>query len=57
MDIINNYLKFWPGGKPFRDSFMNIIGDNIGAILGWGVAYYIDKLGSDMGYYNKHIKN
>ena len=57
MDIINNYLKFWPGGKPFRDSFMNIIGDNIGAILGWGVAYYIDKIGSDMGYYNKHIKN
>lgn len=56
MNIINTYFRFWPGGKPFRDSFTNIIGDNIGAILGWVVAYYIDKIGSEKGYYSKHMK-
>ena len=57
MALINNNFKIWPGGKPFRDSFTNIVGDNIGAILGWGAAYYIDTIGSKLGYYEKHISN
>ena len=43
--IINTYLKdIWPGGKNYPDSFTNIISDNIFAIIGWVLAYYIDKL-------------
>ena len=34
MQMINQ-LPFWPGGKPFRDSNMNIVGDTIGMLLGW----------------------
>ena len=43
--FINDKLFFWPGGKPKSDSFINIVGDNIGAILGWLMANYLDKLG------------
>jgi hypothetical protein len=32
---INNYLTFWPGGKPKADSIENNIGDTIFALLGW----------------------
>jgi len=41
----NEYLKwFWPGGKEEPDTFINsMIGDNFFAILGWLVAYYLDK--------------
>jgi hypothetical protein len=33
--FINNYIKFWPGGKPNRDSIINSIGDTIFCITGW----------------------
>tara|TARA_Y100000389_G_C17367490_1_gene467123 strand:- start:744 stop:1052 length:309 start_codon:yes stop_codon:yes gene_type:complete len=56
MLLINKYFVFWPGGKPKADSLTNIIGDNIGAILGWLVARYLDKLGSKLGWYQPHIK-
>jgi hypothetical protein len=56
MKIINNNFTFWPGGKPKADSFINIIGDNIGAILGWVSAYYLDILGDKYNLYKKHIK-
>lgn len=56
MNFINHNFKFWPGGKPKADSFTNIIGDNIGAIIGWGSAYYLDNLGDKLGWYLKHIK-
>lgn len=56
MYIINNNLSFWPGGKPQRDTNVNIIGDTIGAIIGWMSAYYLDKLGSKYGWYELHIK-
>ena len=56
MDFINNYLFFWTGDKPQADSFLNILGDNIGGILGWLTASYIDKFGVKMGWYKAHIK-
>ena len=54
--IINNYLKFWPGGKPHSDSLINIIGDTIGTLLGWLSAYGIDKIGNNYNLYELHIK-
>jgi len=40
MTFINTYFKdLWPGGKPYADSYINIIGDTIGVILGWSLAY------------------
>jgi hypothetical protein len=58
MQIINTYFKnIWPGGKDVKDSFNNsIIGDNISAIIGWCVAYYIDYIGEKNRWYNRHIK-
>ena len=55
LNIINNYLFFWPGGKPYSDSILNIIGDTIGVIIGWLSAYYIDSVGSKYGWYKRHI--
>jgi len=46
MNIINNYIVFWPGGKPTSDTFINNIGDTFGAILGWLSAYGLDRLGN-----------
>jgi len=55
MKFINN-LYFWPGGgKPSADTFINILGDNIAGILGWMVAKYLDKLGSELGWYEGHL--
>ena len=39
--FIDNYLSFWPGGKKYPDSVINSLGDEIFAILGWLVAYWI----------------
>lgn len=55
INLINKYLFFWPGGKPKSDSIKNIIGDTIGFIIGWLSAYYLDKIGSRLGWYNVHI--
>ena len=55
--FINHYLFFWPGGKPGPDTYNNsLIGDNIGAVMGWLLAYYIDNLGKKYGWYSVHIK-
>jgi hypothetical protein len=35
MHFINNYLPFWPGGKPKADTFINNIGDTISFSIGW----------------------
>jgi hypothetical protein len=53
--FINSYFKLWPGGKPKADSFINIVGDIIGAKIGWISAYYLDKLGNRYGWYHLHI--
>lgn len=51
MNIINNNITFWPGGKPQIDSIINIIGDTLGVIIGWGSAYYLNKLGEKYNWY------
>ena len=56
VNIINNYIVFWPGGKSKSDTIINSIGDTFGAILGWLSAYYLDKLGNNYGWYSLHIK-
>jgi hypothetical protein len=33
--FIDTYLTFWPGGKLASDSFINSVGDTLGALLGW----------------------
>jgi hypothetical protein len=51
VNFLNNTIFFWPGGKPKADTFINIIGDSIGAIFGWLIAYYIDNLGKKYDLY------
>ena len=43
MKFINNCLPFWPGGKSYRDSLINSIGDTVFFALGWLVAWYVNK--------------
>ena len=50
MQFITNF-PFWPGGKPFADSWLNIIGDNVFAILGWWCAFWIDEFGKKYKWY------
>lgn len=43
--FINKYLKnIWPGGKPYADSYINSIGDQVFSILGWLSAYVLNYL-------------
>ena len=49
---IINKLYYWPGGKPYPDSLINILGDTIGATLGWLSAFYLDYLGNKYKWYD-----
>jgi hypothetical protein len=40
---ITNSFSWWPGGKPESDNLTNILGDNFYFIIGWLIAYTIDK--------------
>jgi hypothetical protein len=51
MNIINNYIVFWPGGKPKPDSIINNIGDTVGTIVGWLSAYYLVKIANKYNWY------
>ena len=42
--VINTYFTYWPGGKPYKDAFINNIGDTVAAILGWLCSYKLDLL-------------
>ena len=53
MNFINENLTWWPGGKPHADSFLNMVGDNVSAAVGYWSAYYLDKLGKEYGWYEK----
>lgn len=36
MEFIRTYFEwFWPGGKEYRDSWINMLGDQTFAMLGW----------------------
>jgi len=51
-----NKIKLWPGGKPEPDSLINSLGDNVFAILGWMMAYYVDNIGQKYNWYRPHIQ-
>lgn len=53
MDIINQYIRFWPGGKNEADTFINSVGDQLSSAIGWLFAYYLDYLGIKYGWYYK----
>lgn len=57
MALINNTLGgIWPGGKSAPDTFANsIVGDTVGAIIGWILANYLDFYGSRYGWYQPHL--
>ena len=52
MRFINKNLTWWPGGKPRKDSVINIVGDTVSALCGWYVAFWLDELGKLRGWYN-----
>ena len=54
MKLINS-LSFWPGGKPAPDSFINSVGDTIGVLSGWLLAYALDRIGTERGWYQPHL--
>lgn len=56
MNIINN-VPFWPGGKRFRDSDINIAGDILSATVGWIAAYYLDYLGNKYKWFDINGNN
>ncbi len=33
--FINRNFIFWPGGKPYPDAHINMLGDQVFALLGW----------------------
>jgi hypothetical protein len=39
--FIDNYLIFWPGGKKYPDSVINSLGDEVFAVLGWLLPYFL----------------
>ena len=49
--IINNYITFWPGGKPAPDTLINNLGDTVFAILGWLSALLITSQGEKLKLY------
>ncbi len=49
--------KLWPGGGDHQPAhIINSVGDTIAALIGWISAYYLDRLGSKMGWYKLHIQ-
>lgn len=56
MKFINTYFEgIWPGGKFYPDSSINMVGDTIGIMMGWLVAYYLDWIGLKYGWYDPHL--
>lgn len=56
MLFINTIFKdIWPGGKPYADSVVNSLGDSLAIGAGWLVAYYLDKIGSELKWYDRHL--
>ena len=52
MKFINTNLTWWPGGKPKADDWINIVGDNLSAMVGWYCASKLDEMGKREGWYN-----
>ena len=52
VEFINKYFTIWPGGKTEPDWFINIVGDTIGGMAGWIVAYQLDRYGIANNWYS-----
>ena len=52
-----NIFVFLAWRKPKADSNINILGDTIGALIGWCSAYYLDKIGAKYKWYSPHLAN
>lgn len=50
MYFINNYMPFWPGGKPYADSLVNQASDTLMTMIGW----YLSRLADSMAI-EKHL--
>lgn len=51
ISFINNWLTVWPGGKPYADSVVNLISDNVTFAGGWLAAAWLDGVGDERGWY------
>lgn len=52
-----NKFSYWPGGKNYADTSINMLGDTIGAVLGWMSALLIDEIGRRSKYFQTHLVN
>lgn len=50
MQIINNYLTWWPGGKNHADHLLNRTGDVLAGCLGWLLAWALDRIGKQRNW-------
>jgi len=56
--VINKFYYWSSFKKSYPDSLINILGDTLGASLGWLTAFYLDYLGHKYKWYDPHlIKN
>ena len=58
INIINSYFSSttsigWPGGKPESDSLLNMFGDTVTFVIGWGLAHQLDSYGKKNNWYYK----
>lgn len=53
--INDDYLNIWPGEKNYPDSLINIFSDSVFFIIGWFIAYKLDNVGYERGWFKKHI--
>lgn len=49
--FINTYIRFWPGGKPKADSYINQVSDTVMIMIGWYVSQLADMYGQETYLY------
>lgn len=52
--FVRKYIPAWPGGKPRIDNYLNLAGDSVSFMAGWGAAKALDDYGSANGWYDRH---
>jgi hypothetical protein len=51
MTVINRYMTWWPGGKPYADSVPNSISDTAATMFGWAAARLADRASRERHLY------
>ena len=54
MYLIDHFAPFWPGGKNYVGSWLNIGADVLCGAVGWMLAYWLDSYGSEKGWFHRH---